>query len=246
MDAIQSFVVQEFTSLFESLGNSLSNPAMMFTHLTYVMLFASVMMRDIAWLRTIAVVAGGTKIYFQQFYSPDPIDLFWESLLIAVNLLQLAIIWLDNRRRNFSAREKAFLATFEPALPNAEANALLKSGEWGVVEAGSTLTRQGESVGGLIYIASGNVRIEANGHQVATCGPGDFLGEMTWQTGQPATGTAVAETQVEILGFQRGTLKNLLEKRQVLGFAFQSSFNRNLIAKLSRANEIVAASAFRS
>ena len=246
MDVIQSLVARQLEMFLGSLASTISNPAMIFAHLTYVMLLVSVMMRNIAWLRTLAVVAGGTKIFFQQFYSPDPIDLFWESLLIVVNLGQLALIWLDNRRRNFSPREKAFLATFEPALPNAAASALLKAGVWSEASAGTPIIRQGEPVNALIYIASGDVRIESNGHAVAKCGHGDFLGEMTWQSGAPATGTAIAETRVECFRFQRAQLEKLLSRKEVLRFAFHTNFNRNLIAKLARSNELAAAQAFRS
>lgn len=243
MDVIQTLVAHQIAAFLGSLANTIHNPAMVLAHLTYVMLFASVMMRDIAWLRTLAVVSGGMKIYFQQFYSPDPIDLFWESLLIIVNLVQLAIIWIENRRQNFSERERAFLATFDPPLPNAEANALLKYGHWHQAQPGAAITQQGEPVNALIYIASGDVRIEASGRAVAKCCAGDFLGEMTWQSGAPATGTAIAETPVEYLRFERALAEPLFRKREILAFAFQTSFNRNLIAKLARANDAASSAA---
>jgi CRP-like cAMP-binding protein len=200
-------------------------------------------MRNIAWLRTIAVASGLTKIVAQQFYSFDPIDVFWESLLITINLGQLALIWWDNRQRVFSPAARQFLSTFDPKLPNAAAAALLSVGYWHEAPAGSFLTVQGKPVDGLIYLSAGHVRIESGGRAVASCSVGDFLGEMTWQSGKPATGTAVAEDEVRYLRFERHRLEKLLAERPVLQYALQTSFNRNLIAKLERTNTTAPATA---
>ncbi len=220
---------------------SFNDPVRLFGHFTYFLLILSVLMRNIAWLRALAIGSGVTKIIYRTFFVYDPVSIFWEAVFVLVNLGQLALMWWENRRRTLTPEEETFISMFQPALPFAAAADLLRAGYWHEAPAGSMLTVQGQALNALIYLSEGDVRIEAGGRPVARCGPGDFLGEMTWQSGAPATGTAVAETAVRYLRFERSQLETAMRKRPVLGFAMQASFNRNLIGKLVRANETRAA-----
>jgi hypothetical protein len=224
---------QQIFALLQEWGH---DPVAVGTSVAYLMLVLSAMMQNIAWLRTIAIVAGIMKLAYQQLYAFD-VSVFWESILVIVNILQLALIAWDNRKRHFDDEERELLATFEPPLPNAAAAALISVAKWKDAPPNTELTREGEAVGGLVFIASGPVRIDAGGRAVGSCGPGDFLGEMTWQSGAPATGTAVAVGPVRYVRFERRKLQKVLKRRPVLQFALQTSFNRNLIAKLIRAND---------
>jgi len=206
-------------------------------NVTYALLVLSVMMRDISWLRTFAIASGTTRIIFE-----DPVTAFWEMLLVSVNIGQLALIWWDNRKRNFSPAIQQFLSTFDPPLSNASAAALVRAGLWHEAPTGSMLTSQGEAIGALLYVSSGEVRIEVNGAEVGVCSTGDFLGEMTWQSGKAATATTVASGSVKYFRFERKRLLKLLNRRPELKFALQTSFNKNLVDKLMRSNENAQAS----
>ncbi|MDX2235013.1 MAG: cyclic nucleotide-binding domain-containing protein [Hyphomonadaceae bacterium] len=214
----------------------MSDPVLLFGHFTYFLLIVSMLMRNIVWLRCLAVGSGVTKIVYRWFFVFDPVSVFWELVFVGVNLTQLAIMWWENRRRHMTEEETRFVDGFRPRLPHAAAAALLESGRWIDADAGARLTLEGEALNALIYVSEGDVRIESGGRTVGRCGPGDFIGEMTWQSGAPATGTAVADGPVRYLRFERAALEAVLRKRAVLGFALQASFNRNLIDKLMRAN----------
>jgi hypothetical protein len=227
------FLAGVFSEEFvHALLNSWSTTDDIVRNITYALLLLSVLMRNISWLRSFAIASGTGRIIFE-----DPVTAFWETLLVTINVIQLALIWWDNRKRRFSPATEQFLSTFDPRLGNAAAAALVKAGYWREASAGAVLTTQGIPVDSLIYIASGEVRIEVGGAQVGTCSTGDFLGEMTWQSGKPATGTAVAADLVTYLRFDRKRLKKLLDKTPELKFALQTSFNRNLVDKLVRSNQ---------
>ena len=58
------------------------------------------------------------------------------------------------------------------------------------VPAGHVLMRQGASGGEMFVIASGGVRVERNGQELARLGPGDVVGEMALLSEGPRTATA--------------------------------------------------------
>ncbi len=227
---------------FEVFIRTFEEPRFELEHVTYLLLVLSMLMRRIAWLRVIAICSSIAQVNHALLYEDgNPVVLFWEVTLTLVNLGQLAFMWWENRKRRWSSEEAQFIATFDPPLPPVAAAALIRSGYWHDAPEGSWLTVEGKPVDGLIYIAEGQVRIEAGGRSVATCSVGDFLGEMTWQSGKPATGTAVAVGPVRYFRFERSALEKAMKARPVLRFALQTSFNRNLIEKLVRTNQTLAA-----
>jgi hypothetical protein len=214
----------------------LESPAWLLGNCTYVVMGLSVLMRNIVWLRVLAIAAGVGKIVYRTYFVYDPLSVFWETLFVAINVAQLLLIWWENRPPNFTAEEQHFVGIVAQGLRPAAARALLQRGVWHDVETGTKLTRAGERVNALLFLSSGKVRIESGGAIVATCGPGDFLGEMTLANGNAATATAIANEPVRLLSFERHALERLQTARPVLRLALQASFNRNLIDKLVRAN----------
>lgn len=229
-------LLDDFVRSFNEAGFALE-------HLTYLLLVLSMAMRRIVWLRVIAIASSAVQITHAILFEYDPVVIFWDSMLAMVNLGQLALMAWENRRRNWSDETRRFVASFTPQLAEAAAARLMQAGFWHEGPAGAMLTVEGQPVKGLLYISAGTVRIEAGGKAVATCGAGDFLGEMTWQSGKPATGTAIAEGTVRYLRFERSKLEAALKARPELRFALQTSFNRNLIEKLVRANQTAATQA---
>ncbi len=72
---------------------------------------------------------------------------------------------------------------------------------------------------------------------VGVCGPGDFLGEMSFLTGKPASATVRVANETRCCVFDPGVLKVLIEKNPAIRQTLEYSFNRNLVGKLERMNE---------
>lgn len=215
----------------------LENPGVLLGNSTYVLIAASVLMRNIAWLRALAILGGIGKIVYRTYYVYDPTSIVWEAVFVLINVAQLLIIWWENRTPHYTDEESHFVDTVAPGLSHAAARTLLRSGHWQDVAAGTRLTAAGERVNALLFISRGKVRIESGGTVVGTCSTGDFLGEMTYGNGNAATATAIASEPVRLLRFERQALEKAQHDRPVLKIALQASFNRNLIDKLMRANQ---------
>ena len=226
-----------------TISRSFDSPADLFGHFAQFLLILSMLMRNITYLRGVSIASGVANVVYQNFFDYNPIIAFWEVIFILVNIGQLALIWWENRERHLTPEEQQFRSTFNPPLQPASFAALLNCGFWHEAPAGAALTVQGQPVSALLYVSQGAVRIESGDRVVATCSTGDFLGEMTWQTGKPATGTAVADGPVHYLRFERENLEKAMKARPELRFALQTSFNRNLIEKLVRTNQTTPARA---
>jgi len=211
-------------------------PANIVGHIAYVFLIISMMMRTMHWLRLFAIAAGTiSAIYY--FTLGDYVSVFWESLFSLVNIIQLTLLAIENRRGKFSEEEQVFFESVLRNVERAHARRLIKAGKWQEVDVGETLVVEGTWPKRLKFIVSGHANISVGGKEIAFVGPGDFLGEMSYLTGKAASATATAITPVRFLSFEQSALETQLDKHADLRHALEAGFNRNLVEKLVKANK---------
>ncbi|MEZ5799989.1 MAG: cyclic nucleotide-binding domain-containing protein [Nitratireductor sp.] len=157
---------------------------------------------------------------------------FWECLFTLVNLVQLVILFVENRLGKFSKDEHMFIETVLHGLERAHIRKLMKLGAWTEVADGMVLIHQDTVPAGLYFVVNGSARVERDGRVVGMVGPNDFLGEMSYLTGKEATATVTTVTPMRYLCFDREMLRNHLARNIEVRQALESGFNRNLVQKL--------------
>lgn len=80
------------------------------------------------------------------------------------------------------------------------------------VREGKILTRQGGPGREMFILLDGTVKVERNGVQVNTLGPGDFLGEGALVLGKPRNATITATTPLRVLVISDVNFKQLLSE----------------------------------
>lgn len=219
----------------------LSDPATVFGHFTYFLLILSMLMRRMVWLRVFAVASGITKIIYRAFFAIDPVSVLWETIFVLVNLGQLAVIWYYERHHKFRDEQGHFVDNAPPGLDKSAIKRLLELSDLERYRPGDVLTREGEPVAKLLYLADGIVKIERGGTIVAICGPGDYVGELSFLSGKPATATAIVVKPARALAFDQKRLSKSIEVDAQLRRALESALNKNLAGKLGRGPETHAA-----
>ncbi|SON57539.1 Cyclic nucleotide-binding domain protein [Hartmannibacter diazotrophicus] len=219
----------------QDLAKAFSQPDLMVGHLIYLVLVASMFMRNIVWLRSLAIVYGMMSVAYRILVVVDPVSVLWQSIFVLVNLVQLAIIWWLNRPPSMTEEERRMLEAIAPGASPSEARILLSAAEWREVPDGAVLAEEGKPVGGLMYISAGTAQVQSRGRNAGDCGPGDFIGEMTWADGGGALATVLSSGAVRYAWFSRELLAGRLIKCQSVRYALQASISRNLVQKLVRA-----------
>lgn len=216
------------------LFRELTDPVALFGHFTYFLLIVSMLMRRMVWLRSLAVASGLAKIVYRGFFAFDPVSVVWETIFVAVNLCQLLIIWYYERHHRFAEDERGFVDSMPKGVERQALQRLLRLAEMREFAVDDALTREGEAVKDLMYVSSGVARIERGGRIIAVCGPGDYLGEVSFLSGVPATATAIAAKPVRVLAFDQAKLRALVTSDAAIRRAMEAGLNRNLVGKLAR------------
>jgi len=106
----------------------------------------------------------------------------------------------------------AQLALFADLTP-AQLEAVAHTHEEDVFAAGERVLRKGLSGGNFYVILEGEAAVDLDGQQLAKLGRGDFFGEISALTGDPATNDVVAVTILRCLVIPAQQLERLLLDR---------------------------------
>jgi hypothetical protein len=221
----------------QSFLTALAEPANFAGHVSYMLLIASMMMRKMVWLRLLAIAAGLFSAGFYYFQAV-PVSFFWEVVFVLVNAVQLFILYIENRRGKFSDEEQAFIDNVLSGVERAQARRLMKLGAWTEVSESMVMIEEDTTPPHLIYVVSGSAKVERHGRQIGQVGAGDFLGEMSYLTGKPATATVSSTTTLRYLSFNRTALRAFLDKNVDVRHAMEAGFNRNLVDKLVKTSAV--------
>jgi hypothetical protein len=219
------------------LVDGLANPVTLFGHFTYALLILSMLMRRMVTLRILAVTSGLAKIVYRAFFVFDPVSVLWETVFVLVNIGQLIVIWYYERHHRFHEEQSHFADSMPAGVDRSAVKRLLDLSDLERLEPGDRLTVEGETVTRLLYVADGIVKIEKNDRVVAICGPGDYIGELSFLTGNPASATAIAVKPTRVLVFDQAKLTTAIGSDAQLRRTLESALNRNLAGKLTRSGD---------
>lgn len=205
-------------------------------HLAYIFAILSMTMRTMLWLRSFALMSGLVAIVYFGVVRSDYVSAFWEFFYISVNVVQLFLLWFENRIGQFDDDERAFVHDALMDLKPVHAARLVRLARTEEIAPGHRLAEQGNMPARLYYLLSGEVRIVHDGVQVGTCGRGDFIGEMSFLSRAPANASVLTSTSCKALVFERDALAKLLDRREPLRHALHAGVSRNLLAKIGRMN----------
>lgn len=220
--------------MLQQLLTGITDPVILFGHFTYLLLIVSMLMRRMVWLRTLAVASGLAKIVYRGFMIFDPVSVLWETIFVLVNLGQLLAIWYYERHHRFRGDELHFAENMPRGIERRSVRRLLSLATRRTVDIGETVTVEGQPVTDLTYIAAGLVQIERDGKIIAVCGPGDFIGEMSYLTGAAASATARAIKPARCLAFNQEKLHRGAAADANVRKALEARLNHNLVGKLIR------------
>jgi len=210
-------------------------PADYLVHFSNILLLVAYSVRDILWLRWFAVAAAITNVPY--FLVQDNVlwpPVLWASVFTAINLYQIARIYMDRRPVVLSADEQALYDLAFRSLRPREFLSLALVGEWRDAAAGEQLLTAGEPAERVCIAVSGDVEVRSGESSLGRLMPGHLIGTALALTGSPSPVTARFVAAGRYIGWSTQTLRVFLDKRPDLRVALQRVTSRDLAAKLER------------
>jgi hypothetical protein len=208
----------------------------LFGHMAFLMVAISLTVKDILLLRVISIVASLSSITYNYFVPAFPLWLVinWNLVFILINTVRIGHLVHEKVTVSFSEKEKELYETLFRNFSPVEFMKILRISEWKSANKNETLTTQGQPVNNLMLVYNGAAKVIKDGQEVALLKDGDFIGEMSFNSNNPANATVIAVESVQILSWPKEELKKLLNRNPSMKFATQSVLSANLVQKLQR------------
>lgn len=208
--------------------------------LSYALLVAAVLAPRMAPLRVLVAGAALAGLVRALVWTGDYVTAVWMGLLLLVALALLARTYLETRTVRFTAEERKMIDSLVTGLSSSRARHLIDQGIWLTGKEGDVLTREGEPVDHLYYLAEGEARVLSGGRQVGACRPGDLIGELTVLSGETASATVILTGPARFWCAPAEDLKPYVEAHDDIKRAIEHGFATALKAKLRASNRAIA------
>ena len=209
-------------------------------HLAFGLIAFSFLVKDILWLRVVSILASLFSGFYNYTRPADPMWLAinWNIVFILVNLYHVAVIVYEKRPIKMSPKDKELYETLFSEMTPVEFLKITKIAEWRPFVSGEKVIRHGTPVTDLILIYNGTVDVVVDNKWVAELKDGQFVGEMSFLTGKPATATCIVKHDCECLVWKQPEFKELLKRNPSLYFTIQSvlsaQVSNNLVKESKR------------
>jgi len=204
-------------------------------HFSNILLIVAYSVRDILWLRWFAVAAALTNIpyYLLQGTVLWP-PVLWALVFTAINLYQIARIYLERRPVVLSEDEQKLYDLGFRSLRRREFVSLSLVGEWRSAEAGERVVTEGEPVSSLCIPISGRAEVRKQDERIGALRPGDIIGTALALTGDPSPVEVTFTEPARYMWWSLPSLRRFVDQRPDLRVTLQGLVNRDLAGKVER------------
>lgn len=211
----------------------LSNPDLMVNGLLVFFAVTS-FISNIYWFRLATVLTSllALILYFVNFEHYQWYVVVIACVIVVANLYKIWRIRKSHGHLHFSENERILHQKVFSDLNAQQYMALMRIAVWRDVPIGEVLIKQGEKVACLSLIFSGIFKVDVGKNHYIEIRNGQFIGEMSYVSGNPGSGTVIAEENSLIVEWPQQQLKALVNENSVIGNCIQALFNADLMKKL--------------
>jgi hypothetical protein len=172
-------------------------------HVGNILYLCAYLVRDILWLRVITVVAAISFLpyYYSCQATPMYAPIAWLSLFTLVNLFQIVILFFERCPVYLGEDElRVYRALFRSLTPR-EFVKLMRTAESRRAAAGDLMLEKDAQVDTLMLLLSGRASVMVGRQRIAGLEQLQFVGEMAFLTGHPASARVVADEPTDYLAW---------------------------------------------
>jgi CRP-like cAMP-binding protein len=166
----------------------------------------------------------------------NPFTAFIEIAWALISLFGLARLWVLTRGMSFTPEERTFLDAALPGLSRLTARRFLAAGQWETLPVGTILTREGDPVDRLTYIAEGTAQVIHRDTLVAVIPAGLYVGELGVLSREPATATVTVTAPTRAFSIDADALAALVARHPDLRLSLDAGIGADARRKIISAN----------
>lgn len=113
----------------------------------------------------------------------------------------------------------------------------MNTGNWINYPVNHKIIMENVAIEKLYYLVEGEVEVKIGDNQIATIKKGNFLGEMSFLSGELPSASVTSVTPARIMSWDRRKLRMLMDKNDDFRHEIYSIFSNDLILKIINLNK---------
>ena len=220
----------------EPIGGAIPTEALV--HASYILTALAFLLRDILWLRFVAMAANLCIAAAAFLAVPGPAWAVaaWASTFFLINLGHSVWLIYERHLRRFTEEEQRLRDAAFQSLDPMNVRRLLRCGRWVEHAKEKSLTLQGVHLEDLVLISEGEAAVCLGGQVIDRLGCGKFVGEIGFLSGEPATATVVAASPLRCLTWKASELRRVLARHPEIRTVFHAAVGKDLAEKIASHN----------
>lgn len=202
-------------------------------YLAFVLDMLGFLARDELKLRLLMLVG---MIFYIAYYASVAETPLWDpiltnALLGAINLAMIVVVILERTTFAMSSDQARIFANFGLLSPG-QFRRLLRHGKSARADRARTIVEEGRHVSQLAYLVEGGARMKKGGQRFSMSA-GNFIGEVGFVTGRPASATVEVEPGAHFVLWEVAKLEALFKRHPALRNAMLAQINQDLANKVA-------------
>lgn len=215
-------------SLLSLSGEYFYSVAAIFSCLAYLL-------RSILWLRILLACAAITYIVSGINLGITSM-IGWNAAYLAINVFHITLLMMDKITINLPRETVRIYHRYFSTLSTREFKRLITSNGFSIFQ-DQNIIDQSDVPDRLYIVLRGKVEVIKNDEIIATLRAGDFIGEMSFLSKEPASANAYAYNLVQCAYWTHDDLERLKQKNLDAYDKFIAIIGRDLVRKLNYKNE---------
>lgn len=204
-------------------------------NIAYFLMLVALAIRSILSLR-IVLVSAQTIFIIYGLLSSNYVLLFWNSVFLAINAVQVGILLRQRQPIEVPADVAEIYQMHFSSLTPREFVYFWQMAKHETVEKQETIIRIDERQERLLLILEGNARVMSGRRAIATLGRGDFVAEMSYLSGQGATADVRTVPGLHYAYWDRKNIDAVRKLNPKLGGKIDTLLTKHLVDKLRETN----------
>lgn len=202
----------------------------------YVLIVGSYLVKDMLWLRSMAVLASVSMVTFNYFVPPFPmwVAIRWNTVMLTINIVQITLLVREKRAAVLTEEERELYETVFANLSLVEFKRLMRIAVRREIEGSTVIVREGEPVEALTLLELGTARVQKQGKEIAVLRAGGFIGEMSFITRKAASATVTSDGPVRVVQWPKAELGPMLVKNPSVRISLQALLGSDMAKKLEQ------------
>jgi hypothetical protein len=195
---------------------------------------AGFIVKDILWLRVLIIIGFNIELvyHFRDLHAPEWAEIVWCGFYILVNGYQFTMLYRERRNLKFTDEELALHAKVFKDMPKSAFRKLLNIAGQEDLPTDFVMVHQNTTIDKLALISDGLAKIEVDDAIVSYVRNGQFVGEMSFLSGNLTTATVTTIDETRCLLWDKEQLKELMKKDIEVETSLRMVFNSDLLSKL--------------